>query len=260
VNALILAAGYATRLYPLTKDFPKPLLEVGGRAILDHLVDQLEGLATLARIVVVTNHRFAPRFEEWRKTRAAARPLEVLDDGTICNENRLGAVGDLRFALAQARLNDDLLVAAGDNIFQFPLAGFVEAFRARPAAHLCVHWVEDLARCRRTGIAVLGEDDRVIEFQEKPEQPKSRWGVPPLYVFPRATLQKLASYAEEGGSNETPGYFMAWLHRREPVYAFRAPGAVLDIGTLESLQAARQLMEAAERGGQPYKPRTFRRA
>jgi glucose-1-phosphate thymidylyltransferase len=245
MNALILAAGYATRLYPLTKDFPKPLLEVGGHALLDYLVDQLEDLAGLERIVSVTNHRFTPHFEKWRRRRRQEARIEILDDGTTSNEDRLGAIGDLQWALQQGLDRDDLLVAAGDNLLQFSLAEFVAAYRARPTTQVCVHWVEDPERCRRTGIAVLNAEDRVIEFAEKPQEPKTHWAVPPIYVFPKATLARVSTYLDKGGSRDTPGRFIEWLCRLEPVYAFRAQGAILDIGTPQSLKSARERFAAA---------------
>jgi len=242
MNALILAAGYATRLYPLTKDFPKPLLEVGGRTILDQLVDQLASIPSIDRIVLVTNHRFLPHFERWRLGRTSPKPVQLLDDGTTSHEDRLGALGDLRFALQQADLDDDLLVTAADNVLRFPLAEFVAAFQARRAVHVCVHVVEDLERRRRTGIAVLGADGRVLEFAEKPREPKTPWGVPPIYLFPPSALARLPEYLQAGGSPEAPGHFIEWLHRLEPVYAYRIAGTILDVGTPQSLEAARSLL------------------
>lgn len=240
MKALILAAGYATRLYPLTREFPKPLLEVGGKSILDHLMDQIETLAELREVVLITNHRFHPLFEQWRRTHPSRAPIVILDDGTTSNENRLGAIGDIAFAMEHADLNDDLLIAAADNLLRFPLADFVAAFQAHPAGHVCVHWVEDMARCRRTGIVVLDDADRVVEFAEKPREPKTQWAVPPLYLLPRSTVARIPAYLEGGGSAEAPGCFLEWLCRVEPVYAWRISGTILDIGTPESLEAARR--------------------
>jgi glucose-1-phosphate thymidylyltransferase len=241
MKALILAAGYATRLYPLTKDFPKPLLEVGGQAILDHLLDQIDRIANIERIVLVTNHRFLSVFEQWRRSRTGAKTIELVDDCTCTSEDRLGALGDLQFAREHADLDDDLLVTAADNLLQFPLGEFVAAFERRRAAHVCVHRVEDPERRRRTGIAVLGAHDRVLQFTEKPTEPATWWGVPPIYLLPRSTLALLPVYLGAGGSREAPGHFIEWLHQVEPVFAYRIPGVILDIGTLQSLEAARKL-------------------
>lgn len=246
MKALILAAGYATRLYPLTKNFPKPLLEVGGRTILDHLVDQMESIPALNGIVLVTNRRFFPMFERWNKARSSRKPLQLLDDGTSSNEDRLGAIGDLRFALETTSLEEGLLVTAADNILRFPLAGLVAAFQSRPAAHICVHHLEDIHRLRRTGVVLLDSENRVKEFAEKPKEPRSNWAVPPLYIFPRATLRRVPEYLAAGGSTEAPGNFIEWLCHQEPVFAYPIPGSILDIGTPESLEAARRLFAEAQ--------------
>lgn len=246
MKALILAAGYATRLYPLTRDFPKPLLEVGGRTLLDHLVSQIEILAGMEGICLVTNHRFLPHFTAWHEGYAGPMPIRLLDDGTRSNEDRLGAIGDLQFALAQLGEDDDLLVTAADNLLQFSLAAFVDAFRVRPAPHICVHPVRDPERLRRTGVAVLAADNRVLEFVEKPSAPKSNLAVPPVYVFPAATLPRCGEYLSGGGSPEAPGCFIEWLYRREPVYAYRIQGTILDIGTVASLEAARKTLGSAD--------------
>lgn len=243
MKALILAAGYATRLYPLTLNFPKPLLEVGGQTLLDALMDQLDRIEALDEVLLVSNHRFFPFFAEWRERRQCRRPIRLLDDGTTSNDDRLGAIGDLAFALRQTQLNSDLLVLAADNLLRFSLVELVGAFQARPHTHVCVHTVEDPARLRRTGVAVLDPDGRVRDFAEKPAQPKTQLAVPPIYVFPRTTLPRVSAYLASGGSPEAPGHFLEWLHRQEPVYAHRIQGAILDIGTPQSLAAARASFE-----------------
>lgn len=240
MKAVILAAGYATRLYPLTRDRPKALLEVGGRTILDHLVTQLDEISAVAGVVLVTNQRFTGQFEAWRAQRSGGKPVIVLDDGTHSNETRLGALGDLHLAIQKTTPDDDLLVAAADNLLGFRLADLVASFESRRVAHLCVHRVDDLARLRRTGVVVLDEDDRVREFAEKPTEPRSHWAAPPLYVFPRGSGTRLDRYLAEGGSPDAPGHFIAWLCQREPVQAFRTVGPVLDVGTPASLAAARR--------------------
>ena len=244
MKAIILAAGYATRLYPLTKDFPKPLLQVGGKTILDHLVDQMEGIPALDQIVLITNSRFQPAFERWRAARPNNHRIHVLDDGTTRNDDRLGALGDLRLALERTDLQDDLLVSAADNILEFSLADFAATFQAHPAPYICVHWLNDAERCRRTGIAVLDDVNRVVEFAEKPRHPKTQWAVPPLYLFPPSTLRRLAEYLEAGGSPDAPGHFLEWLCHVEPVFAWKIPGTILDIGTPQSLEAARKLYKS----------------
>ncbi len=242
MKALILAAGYATRLYPLTKDFPKPLLEVGGKTILDRLLEQVASIPQIDRVYLVTNSRFLRHFEAWRDQRPQRPPIDLIDDGTASNDDRRGAIGDIQFAIRARGIAEDLLICAADNILQFPLAGFAAAFRARPAPHICARYVEDIVARRRTGIVVLDADNRVLEFAEKPQHPKTCWGVPPLYLYPRPTLARIEQYLEAGGTPDAPGHFVEWLIRNEPVYAYRIEGSVLDIGNLESLEAARKVL------------------
>ena len=238
MKALILAAGYATRLYPLTRHFPKPLLEVGGRTILDRLVDQIVAAAPEAELWLATNARFAGLFEEWARKRRGT-PVQVVNDGTDGPEQRLGAIGDLQLLLRASGGADELLVAAADNIFEFDLAAFVQEARRAGGPWVCVHRVEDPARRRRTGIAELDAAGRVIGFEEKPAQPRSEWGVPPLYVLDPPTAGLVSKYLAEGGSPDAPGRFIEWLCPRAIVRAWKIVGHVHDIGTLESLAACR---------------------
>ncbi|MHA3770005.1 nucleotidyltransferase family protein [Verrucomicrobiota bacterium sgz303538] len=240
MKALILAAGYATRLYPLTENFPKPLLEVGGRTILDRLLDQVAVIPEVDGVYVVTNSRFASHFDQWKATRRTNVPIEIIDDGSTENDNRLGAIGDIQLAIERCNLRDDLFVAAADNILLFSLEEFAAAFRKGRAPHVCARYLEDLAARQRTGIVVLDEDNRILEFQEKPREPKSTWGVPPLYLYPRETLPRFAEYLAQGGTADAPGNFIEWLSGVEAVYAWKMDGNVVDIGNLASLEAARE--------------------
>lgn len=241
MRAIILAAGYATRLYPLTADFPKPLLEIGGSTILDLLVDQLAGIDGLREIILITNSRFFQFFQRWRDRRPQANAIRLLDDGSTCNDDRRGALGDMRLALEHAGPSDDALITAADNILRFELMDFVAAFRARGTCQICVHRIEDQERLRRTGVATLGAHDRVVGFQEKPREPKSSWAVPPLYLFPREVLPRILTHLSAGGSGDAPGNLIEWLWKEEPLFAHRIRGSILDIGTPESLDAARRM-------------------
>lgn len=240
MKAIILAAGYATRLYPLTRDFPKPLLVIGDRSILDSLVDQLTQIDGLREIILVSNSRFLAHFRRWSGASPRAIPVRLLDDGSTCNEDRLGALGDLRIALEHAGHDDDVLVSAADNILQFQLTEFVASFQARRACQIGVHRITDPARLRRTGIAVLGEGDRVMEFAEKPREPKTHWAVPPLYIVSRESLPRIRARLLAGGPTDAPGHLIEWLCGEMPVFAHRIQGTILDIGTPESLDAARR--------------------
>ncbi|MDQ2983134.1 MAG: nucleotidyltransferase family protein [Actinomycetota bacterium] len=234
MKAVILAAGYATRLYPLTKDRPKHLLEVGGRAMLDHLIDRLAPIG-IDQIYVVTNAKFAERFEAW----AADRPeIEVIDDGTTSDEDRLGAIGDLNLVLERHGIQDDLLVAAGDSMFTESLGGFGEFVRAKAAPATVVYDVGSLEAIRKYSSIGVDEDDRIVFFEEKPEDPRSTLAGIALYFYPRTVLPLVKQYLDEGNNPDQPGRLVEWLYSRTPVYAWRVPGRWFDIGSPETLAEA----------------------
>jgi glucose-1-phosphate thymidylyltransferase len=240
VKAVILAGGYATRLYPLTRDRPKHLLEIGGRPILDLLLERLP-LDELDGVYVVTNAKFAPRFHEW----AAGYPADVvvIDDGTTTEEDRLGAIGDLQLAISEKGLNDDLVVAAGDSIFTEPLDGFALFGRERGEAAIAVFDVGDLEAMKRLSSIGVDSDSRVVTFQEKPERPTSTLAGIALYYYPRKILPLVEQYLAEGNNPDQPGRLIGWLYERTPVYAWRVPGRWFDIGTPDTLEEAEQLFD-----------------
>jgi glucose-1-phosphate thymidylyltransferase len=234
VTALLLAAGYATRLSPLTDDLPKQLLPVGGRPIVDWIVEKIRA-AGVDDIHLVTNGRFAPQFREW------ADGVTIHDDGTTSHETRLGAIGDIRFAA----LDDDLLVIAGDNLFDYDLGGFVEFWRARqPASAVAVHDVGDRELAKQYGIVDVDADDRIVAFVEKPADPPSTLAATATYLYPREHVRLVETYLAEGNNPDQPGNFVAWLHRREPVYAYRFDGGWYDIGDRDQLLAADNRLRA----------------
>lgn len=232
--ALVLAAGYATRLYPLTQGFPKPLLPVQGKAVLDWLMDDVERIPAVERTVVVSNHAFVGFFDEWKIAYRPDKPLVVVDDGSTSNANRLGAVKDILFAIDREKLDDDLLVLAGDNVLEFSLRAFTDYFARKQASCIMRHLEPDKERLRRTGVAVVDRDDRVLSMEEKPAEPKSTWAVPPFYCFRREDLSLLVQAVAEGCPTDAPGSFISWACARMPVYAMRMPGRRFDIGNLES--------------------------
>jgi len=235
VKAIILAAGYATRLQPLTLDRPKHLLEVGGRTILDRLLDQLP-LAELDEIYVVSNAKFAPAFREWADGRAER--VEVIDDGTTSDDDKLGAIGDLDLVIRNTGLDDDVVVAAGDSLFTERLDDFVRFARDRSGAAIAVYEVDELEEMKRLSSIEADEESRVVAFEEKPERPTSTLAGIALYFYPRAVLPLVGRYLEEGNNPDQPGRFVGWLYTRTPVYAWRVPGSWLDIGTPETLAEA----------------------
>ena len=239
MKALLLAAGYATRLRPLTDVVAKPLLPVGGRPMIDWITDRLAELDGLARIDVVTNSRYAEEFRGW----AAGRDIVVHDDGTSSNEDRLGALGDIAFAVERGGLlDDDLLVIAADNLFEFSLNDYVAFWRGKGrASAIAVHRLEDPSLASLYGVVELDEDDRVVSVEEKPSEPRSDLVSTATYLFGREHVGLLERYLAEGNPPDPPGRFVVWLHEREPVYGYRFSEAWLDIGD------PAQLLEADNR-------------
>ena len=184
---VIIAAGYATRLYPLTENFPKPLLTIGESTILDRMLDDLDGIADLDEHILVTNHKFAQIFREWAEKRmlkaSLAKPIVIIDDGTTSNETRLGAVRDLLLAIEQQRIDDDMMVLAADNLLDFSFRGFVDFFKQKQTSIIMCHHEPELYRLQRTGVIAVDDDMRVLLMQEKPEKPVSHWAVPPFYIY-----------------------------------------------------------------------------
>jgi glucose-1-phosphate thymidylyltransferase len=233
VKGLILAAGYATRLRPLTDDFPKGLLPVGGRPIVDWIVDNLRR-AGIDDIRLVTNARFARLFEDW------ADGVTIVDDGTSTNETRLGAIGDIQFA----NLGDDALIVAGDNLFEYEIADFVEFWRGREGSAVAVHDVGSKELAKKYGVIAVDPDGRIVDFAEKPEEPASTLIATATYLYTRAHLRLVDTYLAEGNAPDQPGHLVAWLHRREPVYAYPFVGGWYDVGDLEQLLEADNRLRA----------------
>jgi glucose-1-phosphate thymidylyltransferase len=229
MKALILAAGYATRLRPLTDSIPKQLLPVADRPMVDWILDRITE-TTADEIHLVTNARFAQDFERW----AEGKDVHVHDDGTTSNEDRLGAIGDIHFV----GLDDDLLVVAGDNLFDYSLADYESYWRAKGGSCVAVLDVGDAELAKKYGIVEVDEDDRVIGFVEKPEDPPTTLCATATYFYKREHAALVSTYLEEGNPPDQPGYFIAWLHQRAPVYAYRFPGEWYDIGDRDQLQEA----------------------
>lgn len=219
MKALILAAGYATRMGTAAADRPKALLEVAGRPVLDYLVQALRSVPSIEQILLVTNHKFAGHFHKWSAERSNLQ-VRILDDGTVSNETRLGAIADLQFALAEGAGGDDLLVAAADNIFTLSFPDFVRFFVERGTDCITGHRESDVAKLRKTGVFEIDSNSRVISFEEKPAAPRSENACPPLYLFRRDTLPLVTEYLESKANPDAPGYFIEWLASRRSLHAF----------------------------------------
>lgn len=230
MKCLILAAGYATRLYPLTENFPKPLLEVQGKTILDWLVEDISSVVD--GFIVVTNHLFAPHFREWAESRP--EKITVVDDGTSTNETRLGAVVDIKYAVDALSVSDDLLVIAGDNLLDFSLKGFVSYAQGKGTSCVMRYHEPDENRLHRCGILCVDDNDRIVDMEEKPANPKSHWACPPFYYYTKETVSLLPEGIASGCGTDAPGSFIAWLSAHTSVHAMEMTGRRYDIGTLES--------------------------
>ena len=222
MKCLILAAGYATRLYPLTENFPKPLLEVKGKTILDWLVDDIDSSGLVDQYVVISNHKFVGHFEKWAS--AKKQNMAVLDDGTSTNETRLGAVQDIQFAIDSLKLDDDLLIIAGDNVLDFSLKTFIQYALQKKTSCIMRYFEPKLERLKKSGVLVVENDGLVIGMQEKPQEPKSTWCCPPFYFIVKKDIPMVAKGIEEGCGTDAPGSFIAWLYKKVSVYAMKMPG------------------------------------
>ena len=235
MNALLLAAGYATRLRPLTENFPKPLLPVGGKPMADHILERIREVRDVQAVHVVTNARFAGFFAEW----ARERDVVVHDDGTSSDEDKLGAIGDIDFVVRRAGLDaDDLLVVAGDNLFDFSLAEYVAWWRGKDGSAIAVYDVGELELMRKYAEVELDDDERVTSIVEKPAEPQSTLAAIATYIYAREHVPLVARYLAEGNSPDAPGNFVVWLHSRAPVYGYRFAGEWRDIGGHEELLEA----------------------
>lgn len=243
MKCMILAAGYATRLYPLTENFPKPLLEVAGKPILDWLIEDMTQTGKVDEYIVISNHKFAHIFEDWAANNNKVA-IRVIDDGTTSNDNRLGAVKDIQFAIEQLGLDDDLLVMAGDNLLDFSLAGFIQYAQEKHATCVMRYFEAEEAKLHKTGVAEVADDDRLIAMEEKPAQPKSHWCVPAFYYYTKEDSRLIQKGIESGCGTDAPGSFITWLCGQTNVYAWEMPGKRYDIGNLQSYEEVKRTFAA----------------
>lgn len=234
MKCLILAAGYATRLYPLTENFPKPLLKVGDKTILDWLIDDIDTAGIIDEYVVISNSKYARHFDEWAKTKK--QKITVADDGTDSNETRLGAVRDVQFAIDSLGLDDDLLVIAGDNVLDFSLTKFMAYAKEKAASCIMRYYEPEHNKLLKCGVVTVDEQDKVIMMTEKSPTPATHWCCPPFYYYPREDARLVKKGIDAGCGTDAPGSFAAWLCTQTAVYAMEMPGSRYDIGNLESYE------------------------
>ncbi|RLD18420.1 MAG: nucleotidyltransferase family protein [Caldiserica bacterium] len=237
MKVLFLCAGYATRLYPLTLDRPKPLLPVGGKPILDYLLEKVEKIKEFDEVYVVTNDKFAKNFEEWSKTKSCKFPIRVFNDGTKTNETRLGAVGDMQFVIEKTNLNDNLLVIAGDNLFEFDLNDFIEYAKSKGVT-IAARFIENLEDMKRYGEVEVDSENKIVYMREKPQTPRSHIAASCIYYFPKDTIPLIKEYLSEGNNPDQPGRYIEWLYKRRPVYVYVFKEKWYDIGNMEQYKKA----------------------
>ena len=244
MKVIILAAGYATRLYPLTLTQPKPLLPVAGKPMIDYVLDNLAPIGGIDRIYVVTNAKFAGHFQAWaddyRATKAKLN-FTIVNDGSTDDTNKLGAIGDINFVLDSQKVEDDLIVVAGDNLFSEELSDFGRLCREKQAPVLAVYDVGDLEQIKKYNAISLDGDGRITFFEEKPKNPASTMTGIALYYYPKSTLPLIKQYIAEGNNPDQPGRLVQWLYPRMPVYTWKVPGLWYDIGSKETLEQANRI-------------------
>ncbi|MBR1688832.1 MAG: nucleotidyltransferase family protein [Prevotella sp.] len=240
---VVIAAGYATRLGELTKNFPKPLLKIGKSTILGRMLDDIDRIDAIDEHIIITNHKFAPIFEEWKQGTHYTKPITIIDDGTETNETRLGAVCDLLLALDRMQINDDLLVVAADNLLFFSFQEFVDFARQKQTSCIMCHEQPDVERLRRTGVIVVDDEMRVLNMEEKPQEPKSHWAVPPFYIYMAKDLDLVRHSIENGCGKDAPGNLAHYMVEHTTMHAWPMSAGRFDIGSLDTYY------EAVERFG-----------
>ena len=244
MKIIILAAGYATRLYPLTLNQPKPLLTVAGKPMIEHVLDNLAPIRGIDGIYVVTNAKFAAHFEQWadayRRGRAGL-DITVVNDESTDDSNKLGAIGDMHLVLARERIDDDVIVVAGDNLFSHSLEEFGAFCRERRTPVLAVYDVGDLEEIKKYNSITIDEEGRITFFEEKPADPKSTLTGIALYYYPKSSLPLIHQYIQEGNNPDQPGRLVQWLYRRTAFYTWRVPGIWYDVGSKETLAEANRI-------------------
>lgn len=239
---IVIAAGYATRLGELTKNFPKPLLKIGDSTILGRMLDDIDQIPEIDEHIIITNHRFSHVFEEWATGLSYRKKVTIVDDGTETNDTRLGAVCDLLFAMDKLDIDDDMLVVAADNLLFFSFADFVKFVREKDSSCIMCHEQKELAKLQRTGVVVLDGNNKVLSMEEKPQDPKSTWAVPPFYIYLRKDLGLVRNSVADGCGKDAPGNLAHYLCDHTAVYAWPMAGTGenlrFDIGSLDTYREA----------------------
>lgn len=244
MKVIILAAGYATRLYPLTLTQPKPLLPVAGKPMVEYVLDNLAPIGGIDRVYVVTNAKFAGHFQKWSDDYRTAKSkinFTVVNDGSTDDSNKLGAIGDIHFVIEREKVDDDIIIVAGDNLFSDKLGDFGNFIRQKDAPVLALYDVGNLEEIKKYNSITVDAQGKITFFEEKPKSPTSTLTGIALYFYPRSTIPLIRQYIAEGNNPDQPGRLVQWLYSRTPVYTWRVPGLWYDIGSKETLEEANKI-------------------
>lgn len=239
MKVLILCAGYATRMYPLTKDRPKALLSVAGKPVIEYIIKNFEKIPAIDTVYIITNAKYAVHFQKWKSAFSSNKDMRILSDNTTSNDTRLGAIGDIQFAIEEAPIDDDLLIAAGDNLCTFDINDFIQFFEKRGIS-VAVHNMQDKQELTKYNQVKLDDRCRLISFEEKPHKPRYTLAAICMYMFPREKLHFIDEYLHEGNNPDEPGRLIQWLYKREDVFGYEFSGKWYDIGNLEQYRRVNQ--------------------
>ena len=241
MKCIVIAAGYATRLGELTKNFPKPLLKIGESTILGRMLDDIDRIPEIDEHIIVTNHKFAPIFEQWAEEQHYTKRITIVDDGTETNETRLGAVCDLLYAMEQLKIDDSMLVVAADNLLFFSFQEFVDFARQKQTSCIMCHEQPSIEKLQRTGVVELDDNMRVLGMEEKPQIPKSHWAVPPFYIYLKQDLDLVRHSVENGCGKDAPGNLAHYMVEHTTMHAWPMSAGRFDIGSLDTYHEAVRL-------------------
>ncbi len=241
-KALVLAAGYATRLYPITKHISKPLLPVNGKPMIEYILDKISLIDEIDEIYIVTNKKFYPHFKLWYDRIKAAgvydKKIKIINDNTVKDGTKLGAIGDMKYVVDQENIKDDLLIVGGDNLFEFNLQDTVDYFKEKDQNVVALHDIKDHEAVKKYSVVELNPEDKLIDFEEKPEKPKSTLIAICTYIFKKETLPRITEYIEKGNNPDAPGYFIEWLYENDEIYGWVFSESWYDIGSVEQFEEA----------------------
>lgn len=243
MKAIVLAAGYATRLYPLTLNKPKALLPIAGKPILNYITDEIETISEIDELIIISNAKFYQCFNEWSNIYSNRLKITVLDDGTTDDSNKLGAIGDISYAIDTLDIDEDILIMAGDNIFTFKLLDYYNEYKRLDKDMILVKEMSDPEDLKRMANVIYDENGRVTDMVEKPSEPKSSRAAFASYIYKKDTVPLFKKYLDDGNNPDAPGFFPSWLCKQKDVYAYEFTGECYDIGTPKSYDEVNRIFE-----------------